>query len=91
MKIKLLGAVLALGLATSSLATERTVMLKVAEMNCQLCAYLVNRELREIDGVITTKAAIDNGTVKVVAEDKVSNQQLLDAIAKLQYHAEVMQ
>ena len=58
----------------------KQIVLKVKEMNCQLCAYLVNKELRNIDGVISTKASIKDGLVTVVEDPKVTNQQLFDAI-----------
>lgn len=69
---------------------EKQIVLKVKEMNCQLCAYLVNKELRSIDGVISTKASIKDGTVTVVEDPKVTNEQLINAIHKLNYTAEVV-
>ena len=68
----------------------KQIVLKVKEMNCQLCAYLVNKELRNIDGVISTKASIKDGLVTIVEDPKVTNQQLFDAIHKLEYTAEVV-
>lgn len=95
--------ILALGLAFSALPThfahateitqtqsQREVMLSVPEMNCQLCIYLVNRELRSIDGVISTKANMKERNVKIVAKPEVSNEQLIQAIEKLHYTAKVM-
>ena len=51
--MKKLTTALLLSLFSFSVAqAEETkqVVLKVNEMNCQLCAYLVNKELRNIDG-----------------------------------------
>ena len=87
---KWLMSALLLGLSASALSAERTVVLKVPEMNCQLCAYLVNRELREIDGVQSTKASIADGTVKVVEDGRVTDAALIAAIEKLKYHVEVL-
>ena len=70
---------------------EKKIVLKVKEMNCQLCAYLVNKELRSIDGVISTKASIKDGTVTVVEDSRVTDDQLINAIHKLNYTAEVVQ
>jgi len=70
---------------------EKKIVLKVKEMNCQLCAYLVNKELRNIDGVISTKASLKDGTVTVVEDPKVTDDQLINAIHKLNYTAEVVQ
>lgn len=69
---------------------EKQIVLKVKEMNCQLCAYLVNKELRSIDGVISTKASIKDGLVTIVEDPKVTNEQLFEAIHKLKYTAEVV-
>lgn len=79
-------------MATETMQTQsqREVMLSVPEMNCQLCIYLVNRELRSIDGVISTKANMKERNVKVVAKPEVSNEQLIQAIEKLHYTAKVM-
>ena len=68
----------------------KQIVLKVKEMNCQLCAYLVKKELRNIDGVISTKASIKDRTVTVVENPKVSDEQLINAIHKLEYTAEVI-
>ena len=69
---------------------EKKIVLKVKEMNCQLCAYLVNKELRNIDGVISTKASIKDGMVTVVEAPKVTDEHLINAIHKLNYTAEVV-
>ncbi|AXH82209.1 TPA: heavy-metal-associated domain-containing protein [Haemophilus influenzae] len=68
----------------------KQIVLKVKEMNCQLCAYLVNKELRNIDGVISTKASIKDRTVTVVEDPKVADEQLINAIHKLEYTTEVI-
>lgn len=92
-KMKKLSTALLLSLFAVSFAhanETKQIVLKVKEMNCQLCAYLVNKELRNIDGVISTKASIKDGLVTVVEDPKVTNQQLFDAIHKLKYTAEVV-
>ena len=90
--MKKLTTALLLSLFTFSVAQaeETKVVLKVKEMNCQLCAYLVNKELRNIDGVISTKASIKDRTVTVVEDSKVADEQLINAIHKLEYTAEVI-
>ncbi|QIW15318.1 mercuric reductase [Pasteurellaceae bacterium RH1A] len=70
---------------------EKSLVLKVPEMTCQLCAYLVNKELREVEGVASTKASIKDRTVKVVAKSEVTNQALIQAVEKLHYSASVVQ
>lgn len=71
-------------------SVEREVTLLVNEMHCQLCVYLVNKELRAIDGVISTKADMKARTVKIVTQTQVTNEQLIKAIGNLQYTAKVI-
>lgn len=76
-------------LSATAFAAERHVTLHIEEMNCQLCVYLVNKELRNIDGVVSTKANFNTRLVKVVADEKVSDDMLVKAIDKLHYQAVV--
>ena len=89
---KIMTALLLSWFAVSFVQANETkeVVLKVKEMNCQLCAYLVNKELRNIDGVISTKASIKDGLVTVLEDPKVTDEQLIDAIHRLKYSAEVV-
>ncbi|WP_439234161.1 heavy-metal-associated domain-containing protein [Lonepinella koalarum] len=73
-----------------SFGAEKQMTLHIEEMNCQLCVYLVNKELRAIDGVISTKGNFNDRRVKIVADEKVSNEQFINAIDKLHYHAVVV-
>jgi Copper chaperone len=66
---------------------EKQVVLYVKEMTCQLCVYLVNKELRAIDGVISTKASFKDRLVKVITQKSVSDETLIKAINKLNYSA----
>lgn len=75
------------GYAQSSVLREdeKQVVLHIPEMTCQLCVYLVNKALREVDGVISTKANFKQQLVNVVAKKSLDNQLLLQAIHKLNY------
>lgn len=64
---------------------EREVKLAVKEMTCQLCVYLVNKELRALDGVISTKADMKKREVKIIAKESVSIEQMIEAVEKLGY------
>ncbi|MGC6376679.1 heavy-metal-associated domain-containing protein [Bisgaard Taxon 45] len=76
---------------TSSLnPDEKQVAIHIKEMTCQLCVYLVNKELRDIDGVISTKANFKDRVVTIVAKQSVDNQQLMKAIHKLKYTPEIL-
>jgi len=79
----------ALLMSITSIAAERNITLHIEEMNCQLCVYLVNKELRNIDGVISTKANFNTRLVKIIADETVDDEQLVKAIDKLHYHAVV--
>lgn len=70
---------------------QREVSFYIKEMTCQLCVYLVNKELRALDGVIKTKANMNEHTVKIMAKPTVTNQQLINAIEKLHYTAKVIE
>lgn len=72
--------------ATPSLnPDEKQVSIQIKEMTCQLCVYLVNKELREIEGVMSTKANFKDRVVNIVAKQSVDNQHFIDAIHKLKY------
>lgn len=66
------------------------MVLHIEEMNCQLCVYLVNKELRAVSGVISTKASMKDRKVKIVTTQDVDNQTLIQAVEKLHYSAKVM-
>lgn len=70
---------------------EKQVIFKVEEMNCQLCAYLVNKEVRAVDGVRTTKASIKERKLTVFAEPQVNNEAIVKAIEKLNYSAKLVE
>lgn len=86
---KTLFFVTALLFSATGFAAERNVTLHIEEMNCQLCVYLVNKELRNIDGVVSTKANFNTRLVRVVADEKVTDGELIKTIDKLHYHAVV--
>jgi len=77
---------------SNNVATEQSAQKEVnfyiKEMNCQLCVYLVNKELRAIDGVVSTKANMKDRKVKIVANENVPVEQMIKAIEKLSYTAE---
>lgn len=69
---------------------EKEINLYIKEMNCQLCVYLVNKELRAIDGVQSTKADMHAHKVKIIADKNVPTEALIQAIHKLHYSVEVI-
>ncbi|EFL80405.1 heavy-metal-associated domain-containing protein [Actinobacillus pleuropneumoniae] len=73
---------------TTEQQAQKEVNFYIKEMTCQLCVYLVNKELRAIDGVISTKANMKERKVKIIANEKVSTEQMIKAIEELGYTAE---
>lgn len=69
---------------------QKHVVIQIKEMTCQLCAYLVNKSLRDVEGVISTKASIKEHQVQVIAESNVDNETLKAAIYKLNYTPEIV-
>ena len=69
---------------------EKTVVLHIPEMYCQLCVYLVNKELRAVEGVVSTKASMKDRKVNVVVKENVDVKSLIQAIEKLHYSATVI-
>lgn len=78
-------------LGSMTLTQAKEVELFVKEMNCQLCVYLVNKELRALESVQKTKGDMQRQTVKVVLDDDVDPQTLVQTLSeKLHYHAEIV-
>ena len=64
--------------------TEKT--LKVSDMSCGHCKAAVEGELNKLAGVEYSKADVEKGIVEVsYDEDKVSTEQLKDAIEEAGY------
>lgn len=78
------------GFPSFTLAAEKETELYIKEMTCQLCVYLVNKELRAIEGVVSTKASMKDRTVKIIADEKVTLDQFTQAVEKLHYTAELV-
>lgn len=70
---------------------EKELIFKVEEMHCQLCVYLVNKEVRNVEGVKTTKASLKERKISVIADPKVENEQIANAIRKLNYTPELVE
>lgn len=69
----------------------QTVVLNVPEMYCQLCAYLVNKTLRDMEGVVTTKANINDRLVTITLEKEVPTETLIKAVETLHYTAKTVE
>lgn len=77
-------------LSATTVATAKEINIFVKEMNCQLCVYLVNKELRNVEGVQSTKADMKAQIVKVEAEENLDPQRLIQRLKDtLHYTAEI--
>lgn len=63
----------------------------VPEMYCQLCVYLVNKEVRNVEGVISSKASFKERNVMITAEPQVKKEEIIKAISNLNYSATLIE
>jgi copper chaperone CopZ len=88
MKKLLACAVLALPLA--GFAADRQVLLQVDGMDCPACGATITRSLERLDRVQVVSIDTDSGAVVVaVADDIVTEADLIDAVANAGYAARV--
>lgn len=69
----LLAALLVLAFATPGFAAERTVTLKVDNMTCASCPYLVRKSLERVPGVLDARVSFETGTATVTFDDGVAS------------------
>lgn len=67
---------------------EKDYKIKVEGMHCPLCTAVVRSAVLKVDGVIKARATLDDKMLKIKAEDNVTKQSLLDAIATTGYKGE---
>jgi len=84
MKFELAALALLAGaaLAGDALAAERTVMLKVDNMTCDLCAPTVRKSLSRIQGVIRVEVSAERETATVTFDDAKTDASSLTAATK---------
>lgn len=63
----------------------RTVSFDVEGMHCPSCGLLIDDCLMDVDGVQFARTDLKGNRTVVTAEDSVSDQALLDAIAEAGY------
>lgn len=77
-------------LAGTAMATEETTQIKVSGMTCGACAVTVKAALTRTKGVKRADVSTEKGLATVVYEDsQVNERQLLDAINKTGFKAEL--
>ena len=65
-----------------SASAEQEVTLSIDGMTCELCAVAVEKVLETTEGIKEAKASYENKSAVVIASDKVSENDILDAIKK---------
>ncbi|QCD52880.1 heavy-metal-associated domain-containing protein [Campylobacter sp. RM16192] len=76
-------------MATLAMANQNFVIL-VEGMHCPLCTAMVRKALLQVDGVKSAKANLRDKKATVETDDKVSEQQLLDAVATTGYTGKIL-
>ena len=70
---------MAIHAAGDALAAERTVTLKVDNMSCVSCPYIVKRVLADVPGVRNVKVSFKNKTALVTFDDGKASVAALTA------------
>ncbi|MCL1074673.1 heavy-metal-associated domain-containing protein [Shewanella dokdonensis] len=66
-------------------AANETVIIDVEAMTCPLCVTVVNKVLRQTDGVIKAKSSLKTRQAVVIVPAGFDTDKLLQAIAKTGY------
>ncbi|NLK65949.1 MAG: heavy-metal-associated domain-containing protein [Campylobacteraceae bacterium] len=78
-------------LFTCFLFGAKVYEIRVAGMHCPLCTAMVRKAVLKVDGVIKARATLENTKVVVEAEDNVTKESLLEAIATTGYSGEFIE
>ncbi|MDH5748055.1 MAG: mercury resistance system periplasmic binding protein MerP [Rhodospirillales bacterium] len=80
MKRLLFAAVLAAGaLSTGAQAAERTITLKVKNMTCPACPFIVKKSLTRVDGVKKASVSLEQKSAVVIYDDAKADIAALTA------------
>ncbi|MDF0535519.1 heavy metal-associated domain-containing protein [Shewanella sp. A32] len=66
-------------------AANETVVIDVEAMTCPLCVTVVNKVLRQTDGVIKAKSSLKTHQAVVIVPEGFDTNKLLQAIDKTGY------
>ncbi|MFQ6372593.1 heavy-metal-associated domain-containing protein [Shewanella sp. YIC-542] len=66
-------------------AADKTVFIEVEAMTCPLCVTVVNKVLRQTDGVIKAKSSLKTHQAVVIVPEDFDTDKLLQAIDKTGY------
>lgn len=71
--------------AVSINGAEQSYVIQVDGMHCPLCTAMVRKALLNVDGVNTVKASLRDNMARVQADEDVSRESLLEAVATTGY------
>lgn len=71
--------------ALSINGVEQNYVIQVDGMHCPLCTAMVRKALLKVDGVNTVKASLKDKMARVAADEEVTKNSLLEAIATTGY------
>ncbi|MEI6156760.1 MAG: cation transporter [Atribacterota bacterium] len=63
--------------------------LKIKGMSCQHCVMRVQKALEKVPGVVSVKVNLTKGEAEINTQDTVSSQELLAAVEKAGYEAQL--
>lgn len=68
---------------------QKEILLNIKGMNCAACSASVEGALSKVDGVVYAGVNLAANSAVVVAEDKVSEQTLIEAVKKIGFGATI--
>ncbi len=71
--------------AVSINGAEQSYVIQVDGMHCPLCTAMVRKALLKVDGVNSVKASLRDKKARVQADENVSKESLLEAVASTGY------
>lgn len=72
--------VLLLGVVAYAEASDRTVVMKIEGMTCELCPLAIKKSLEGVQGVKSVKVSFDEKKAWVVADKSVMDEALTNAV-----------
>lgn len=64
-------------------------ILRSNEMSCPTCVNSIESYLDKLDGVTESKVHFSTGRIEVTHDEKVSEQELIEAVRTVGYESEV--
>ncbi len=90
MKTRLIAAMaVLLSFLTSAVAGDLSRLLSVKGMTCPACSAKVEHALTGVSGVKTAEVDLKSGQAKVIADPRVKPAELVNAVRKAGFQAEV--